>query len=187
MIASVDTTLRTEPDRSRLQRWLMIPAACVTIFGVLHHLDHIIRGNHTGWPVREEITPFTFSLLIYFFLIPGIYLTARGRAWAGYWLAVAIPLLALVSFVHFLPTENTETLAHIYIPYAQPLEYAARPLEYAPDGVPAERVAFFRDVYAPSASPLWGVLAVADLVALVISLLVLLGAAIRAWLLSGRR
>lgn len=186
MTAVAGTTLQVQPDRSRLRRWLMVPAACVTIFGALHHLDHMIRGNHTGWPLREEVTPFTLSLLIYFFLIPGLYLTARGRAWAGYWLAVALPLLALVGSVHFLPGEDTETLAHVYLPYAQPLEYAARPLEYAPAGVPAERVAFFRDVYPRYASPLWGVLAVGDLVALVLSLLVLLGSAIRARLLSGR-
>lgn len=32
---------------------------------VLHHVDHVLRGNHSGWPFTSEITPFTYSLAIY--------------------------------------------------------------------------------------------------------------------------
>jgi len=33
--------------------------------GVLHHIDHVLRGDHSGWPFRPEVTAFTFTLLIY--------------------------------------------------------------------------------------------------------------------------
>lgn len=33
--------------------------------GILHHIDHVLRGDHSGWPFRREATAFTFTLLIY--------------------------------------------------------------------------------------------------------------------------
>src|ERR671932_645534 len=90
--------------RERLRRWLLIAAVGATIFGILHHVDHVIRGNHSGWPFQEAVTPFTYSLLIYALLLPGLYLTARGRLMAGYWSFTAIIGLALVVWVHFVPT-----------------------------------------------------------------------------------
>src|SRR5687767_12575091 len=35
------------------------------IVGVIHHVDHVLRADHTGWPVVPQVTPFTFSLLVY--------------------------------------------------------------------------------------------------------------------------
>lgn len=32
---------------------------------ILHHADHVLRVDHSGWPFRPEVTPFTFSLLAY--------------------------------------------------------------------------------------------------------------------------
>ncbi len=125
------------------------------------------------------MTPFTFSLLVYVFLLPGLYLTARRRVWAGYWLAVAVPVLLLVVSVHFLPTEGYEPPSHIYTPYADPLGYSQTPAG-------AIRANFFRGVYAPVASPIWGVLAVADMLALVASCVALSLLAIRARLRTGR-
>ena len=98
---------RVQPVRTKLRTWLLFAAACVTIFAILHHVDHVIRGNHSGWPFQEEVTPFTFSLLIYVLLLPGLYLTARGRLMAGYWLFTAFVGLALVVWVHFVPTGIT--------------------------------------------------------------------------------
>ena len=45
------------------RRGLLVLGALVTLFGVLHHMDHVVRGNHSGWPFKEAVTPFTFSLL----------------------------------------------------------------------------------------------------------------------------
>lgn len=38
-----------------------------TAIGVslLHHADHVLRVDHSGWPFRPHVTPFTFSLLAY--------------------------------------------------------------------------------------------------------------------------
>src|SRR5918997_3883804 len=96
------------PPRTRLRRRLLVAAATVTKFGILHHIDHVVRGNHSGWPFQEAVTPFTFSLLIYALLLPGLYLTARGRLMAGYWLFTALVGLALVVWVHFVPTGDYE-------------------------------------------------------------------------------
>ena len=91
-----------QPVGAKLRTWLLIAAASVTIFGIFHHVDHVIRGNHSGWPFEQEVTPFTFSLLIYALLVPGLYLTWRGRLMAGYWLFTAAALFALVTSVHFV-------------------------------------------------------------------------------------
>ena len=34
-------------------------------FGIAHHIDHILRVDHSGWPFIAKVTPFTFSLLAY--------------------------------------------------------------------------------------------------------------------------
>jgi hypothetical protein len=48
----------------RWRRVLLVLGIVVTVFGVLHHVDHAVRGNHSGWPFKEKVTPFTYSLLI---------------------------------------------------------------------------------------------------------------------------
>ena len=50
-------------------------AIAIVVFGLLHHADHVFRGNHSGWPFTANVTPFTFSLLIYPLLIYGIWRT----------------------------------------------------------------------------------------------------------------
>jgi hypothetical protein len=35
------------------------------IVGLIHHTDHVLRADHSGWPFRPEVNPFTFSLLAY--------------------------------------------------------------------------------------------------------------------------
>ena len=98
----------------------MISGVAATIFGVLHHADHVIRGNHSGWPFQEAVTPFTFSLLIYALILPGLYLTARGRLVAGYHLFVALVGLALVFAVHFVGEGREAPMRDIYEVYGSP-------------------------------------------------------------------
>ena len=167
------------PRRDAARRRLLVAATGVGVFGVLHHVDHAVRGNHVGWPLVAEVTPFTFSLLVYPFLLLGVWLTVRRRTVAGYWLAFAVAALALVVSVHFVPLEGYESPSDIWTPYADPLGYAATE-------APAGWAEFFREDYAPYASPLWGALALADLAALVASLLALGVAADRARRHPGR-
>ncbi len=104
------------------RRWLLVFATGAVVFGLMHHADHVIRGNHSGWPFQAEVTPFTFSLLIYALILPGIYLTARGRSVPGYHLFVAVVGLALLGFVHFVPTGDHEApIRDIYMIYESPL------------------------------------------------------------------
>ncbi len=104
------------------RRWLLVFASGAVVFSLMHHADHVIRGNHSGWPFQAEVTPFTFSLLIYALILPGIYMTARGRSVPGYHLFVAIVGLALLGFVHFVPTEDFEApVQDIFMVYETPL------------------------------------------------------------------
>jgi hypothetical protein len=108
--------------RDRLRRVLLVLGVIVTVFGVLHHVDHVVRGNHSGWPFREAVTPFTFSLLVYALLLPGIYMNLRGRVAAGWWVFTAAVALALVVFVHFLGGEEREApIRDIYAVYGSPV------------------------------------------------------------------
>ena len=107
----------TGEPRERLRRSLLVAGSVVTVFGVLHHADHVIRGNHSGWPFQEAVTPFTFSLLIYALILPGLYATWRGRTVAGYHLFVALVGLALVFSVHFVGEEREAPISDIYQVY----------------------------------------------------------------------
>jgi hypothetical protein len=120
--SGVDRAIGSRTARDSSRRWLLIFASSATVFSVLHHADHIVRGNHSGWPFQVEVTPFTFSLLIYALILPGIYLTARGRDVAGYHLFVAVTGLALLGAVHFAPTSGQESPIHdIYMVYESPV------------------------------------------------------------------
>ena len=48
-----------------------------------HHIDHVIRGNHVGWLLTEQVTPFTYSLGVYPLILLGLYLYASGRVGEG--------------------------------------------------------------------------------------------------------
>ncbi len=118
----MSTAAEVESAQAKLRTWLLVAAASVTIFGFFHHVDHVVRGNHSGWPFEEPVTPFTFSLLIYVLLLPGLYLTARGHLMAKYWLFTAVVGLALVIWVHFVPTGDYEApIQDIYAVYGSPL------------------------------------------------------------------
>jgi uncharacterized membrane protein YhaH (DUF805 family) len=108
--------------RGGYRRWLLVFASAAVLFGVMHHADHVVRGNHSGWPFQAEVTPFTFSLLIYALILPGIYLTVRRRSIPGYHLFVAVVALALLGFVHFVPMGDYEApIQDIYMVYESPL------------------------------------------------------------------
>src|SRR5688572_29187542 len=48
-------------DMTRAERL----AGVTTVLAVLHHVDHVVRFDHSGWPFTPTVTPFTFSLLVY--------------------------------------------------------------------------------------------------------------------------
>jgi hypothetical protein len=117
-----------------LRRRLVLTASLVTVLATVHFADHVLRGrlvldqrldpswNHSGWPFQARFSPFTISLVVvYTILLGGIALTLRGRAWAGYWLAAAAVLAAIVTQVHLVPGPNTESPAVILATYGNDL------------------------------------------------------------------
>jgi hypothetical protein len=86
-----------------------------------HHIDHVIRGNHVGWPFASTVTPFTLSLAVYPAVIAGLYLSLRGRVGPGYWAIVWGTMTLLAASVHLPLSENSETAGDIIHPYASPL------------------------------------------------------------------
>ncbi|MDQ3809604.1 MAG: hypothetical protein M3336_04875 [Chloroflexota bacterium] len=157
-------------ERATTARRRIVPLALLAAaLGALHHLDHIVRANHVGWPVVPQVTPFTFSLLVYPLLLVGAYLTARHRVGAWYWLAISIPILALVVNVHFNPAPEGEQVKDLYLPYAEPAAYCAKRSAADP---PVGRSELCDPAPSPG-RPILGALSVADMLALVVTLIVL--------------
>ncbi|GAC1403559.1 MAG: hypothetical protein NVSMB64_05520 [Candidatus Velthaea sp.] len=79
--------------------------AIATGLGLLHHTDHVLRADHSGWPFTDHLTPFTPSLLAYAFLYGAYHFRSRPRVSAA---LVGIVLLFVL-------------LAHVFIetPYQQ--------------------------------------------------------------------
>ena len=156
----------------------MAVATLVTLLAALHHLDHVARGNHVGWPLIAAFTPFTPSLLIYVLLLGGLYGTARGRLGPRYWVVTAVALLLLVVGVHFNPDPRSESWRDVYVPYAAPAAYCGP----APPVDPPVRGAGW--LCGPRIVPprAWlGALALVNLGLLIGALAGLLLLALRAW------
>lgn len=68
---------------SRNDRIIYVLTAIATVFSLGHHLDHIIRGNHVGWPITDQVTVFTISLGIYPILLAAVLLYRAGRIGPG--------------------------------------------------------------------------------------------------------
>ena len=87
--------------------------------GMLHHLDHVLRADNSGWPFQPHVTPFTFTLLVY--VLDVTVLLARSKPW--YRVGVVGMDLALVLLTHIF----IEPPSHIYATWA----YNASPAPHA--------------------------------------------------------
>ena len=65
--------------------------------GLLHHVDHVLRVDHSGWPFRPDVNPFTFSLLAYPILLFALF---GPRRW--FWVRWGLLLVgaAFTLFAH---------------------------------------------------------------------------------------
>jgi 1,4-dihydroxy-2-naphthoate octaprenyltransferase len=92
---------------SRGEKMLLLAAA----LAIVHHVDHVLRVDHSGWPFTLEVSPFTFSLIIYPIFLS--VLLSRARPW---YRVVGTALLFLFSvFAHaFLetPMDQYQTWAY---------------------------------------------------------------------------
>ena len=111
--ASAPTTTtppdNTSPPTHLLRSEKLLLAA--TGIGLLHHLDHILRYDHSGWPFRPEVNPFTFSLLVYPIIL--VILRARARPWLR--VALTALIFLAVQTAHILietPADQYGTWAY---------------------------------------------------------------------------
>lgn len=51
--------------RSGLDKATIVLLWLAFALALLHHTDHVLRVDHSGWPFRSDVNPFTFSLLAY--------------------------------------------------------------------------------------------------------------------------
>ena len=94
--------------------------AVATLLGLAHHLDHVIRGNHVGWPITPEVNPFTYSLVIYPLVVLGFTLSLTGQAGARYWTVVMTFGAGMLVFFHLSPWA-VEPPGDVILPYANPV------------------------------------------------------------------
>lgn len=81
--------------------YALIIVALVLAMG--HHLDHIIRGNHVGWPLTGEVNAFTFSLIIYPLILTGLVLSRAGVIGPGTWVFLSGGGAVFLTVIHFGP------------------------------------------------------------------------------------
>lgn len=149
----------------RVGRFTRGERALLVVVGLafLHHVDHVLRADNSGWPFTPDVTPFTVSLVVYpIFLLD--FLTLRKRTWIRVGL-VAVLFLALLA-VHAV----FETPADQYGTWA--------------NGVSSVTHARGRPNLLEIASPVLGVVSVAISIALsaavLVALILLVGEARRA-------
>lgn len=91
-----------------------------TVLGAAHHLDHIIRGNHVGWPLTPHINAFTYSLVIYPLLAVSLYLTLTRRVEARYWAGFFAFSAGMLAYLHISPWA-VEPPQDVILPYSNPV------------------------------------------------------------------
>jgi hypothetical protein len=64
-------------ERFTLGEWMLLG---VVALAFLHHLDHVLRADNSGWPFTPDLTPFTISLLVYPIFVLD-FLLLRDRPW----------------------------------------------------------------------------------------------------------
>ena len=92
--------------------------ALATLMSVGHHLDHVIRGNHVGWPLTAEVTPLTYSLGVYPLILLALFLSRSRSMGPSYWALLAGPVALFVAATHFGPAalEPPADIIALYAP-----------------------------------------------------------------------
>jgi hypothetical protein len=90
--------------------WLILTALALAF---LHHLDHVLRWDHSGFPFRHDVSPFTISLIAYPLLLTA--LRARHHPALRAWLVglVAVATQAAHVFAE-TPSDQYGTWANEY-------------------------------------------------------------------------
>ena len=75
------------------------------VIAFIHHVDHVLRVDHSGWPFLPEVTPFTFSLIIYPIFL-SVFL-ARRKPWYRVFGTTVLFLFSVVAHA-FLETPRDQ-------------------------------------------------------------------------------
>ena len=104
MHASAVQPDRATPVRRRLTRgeWALL---VVVGLAFLHHVDHVLRADNSGWPFTPDVTPFTASLLVYpIFALD--FLLLRRRPWVRVGLVAVLFAALQVTHAVFEPPSH---------------------------------------------------------------------------------
>lgn len=71
---------------------------------LLHHADHVLRVDHSGWPFVPAVSPFTYSLAAYPVLV-FIY-TARKHPWYRVAATALLLLFSTAAHIFFEPLSD---------------------------------------------------------------------------------
>ncbi|MBC8110228.1 MAG: hypothetical protein H7Y04_04130 [Verrucomicrobia bacterium] len=69
------------------------------IVSVIHHTDHVLRIDHSGWPFLPQITSFTYSLLVY----PIFLFIFLAKPWYQVFGTAFLFLFATIAHIFFEP------------------------------------------------------------------------------------
>lgn len=111
---------RSVASTASVPRELILVLFVPALFGAAHHIDHIVRGNHVGWPLTPEVNAFTLSLAVYPLLAVGLVLTVTGRAGLRYWLGFFTANSVVLASVHLGPWA-IEPPSDVIAPYSDPV------------------------------------------------------------------
>lgn len=115
-----DLSVELPTDDTNLTRLFYLFVIIPTVLGAAHHIDHIIRGNHVGWPFTPHVNPFTYSLAIYPLLAISLYLTLTKRVEAKYWAGFFAFSAGMLAYFHISPWA-VEPPQDVIVPYANPV------------------------------------------------------------------
>lgn len=118
MTQADDSTTGTR-NRTTVTRGLYLVMGLSTLLGAAHHVDHIVRGNHVGWPITSHVNAFTYSLAIYPLVAIGLSLTLSGRAGNRYWAGFFAVSAGMLAYLHVSPWA-VEPPGDVILPYADP-------------------------------------------------------------------
>jgi hypothetical protein len=85
---------------TKSEKWLLF----TFIVSLVHHIDHILRIDHSGWPLLPRVSPFTYSLFVYpIFLIIAL---SRTKSWYRVIGTSVLFLFATISHIFFEPMKD---------------------------------------------------------------------------------
>ncbi|WP_310397738.1 hypothetical protein [Hymenobacter sp.] len=106
----MNTDHKSWPDPVRLNRSLGMKLLLLALgLAVVHHVDHVLRVDHSGWPFLPRASPFTYSLAVYPVFL--VILLARDKPWVR---VVGTALLFLAATLTHLTVEPLRDKFHTW-------------------------------------------------------------------------